>query len=429
MDGGLSGEAGGGGAVMKKGWLPFYGWVIVALAFIAQMISSMSMQGLSTYVEPLQRQFGWSSAQTAAGRSFQQVDNLLGPLSGWLADRFGARCLMSAGVVIYVGAFVMFSRIETLVGFYVACLLMAVANSLAGLLMVAFVTNHWFRRRRSTAMGLAVLGFAVAGVWFIPAIVWVQGSFGWRNAALATAGLIGVLGLPIMLFMRDTPESKQLLPDGDKPGDPVAAAHPGAAPRQFSFTLNHAVRTRAFWLLTSGNALANAMMSAVMVHQFAFFESVVSRENAALVLMQVNVFNMLGRVIGGMAGDRYPKHALLTLNMAASAAAVLLMELRTATGLFAYAAIFGFTWGTRTAVLNSAYGDYFGRASFGKILGLASTIASPLAFVSPILVGWAVDRSGDYGLAVAFLAAVAMMSSVSFLFAGAPRAAPVESTP
>src|SRR4051812_5089210 len=78
----------------------FYGWVIVAMGFIAQIFTSFSAQGLSTYVGPLQREFGWSASATAAGRSFQQADSLLGPLNGWLVDRFGPRALMSGGVVL-----------------------------------------------------------------------------------------------------------------------------------------------------------------------------------------------------------------------------------------------------------------------------------------------------------------------------------------
>src|SRR4051794_22040855 len=52
----------------------YYGWVIVALGFLAQGMTSFSNQGLSTYITPLQREFGWSIGATAADRSFQQVD-------------------------------------------------------------------------------------------------------------------------------------------------------------------------------------------------------------------------------------------------------------------------------------------------------------------------------------------------------------------
>jgi MFS family permease len=169
MVGGLSGQMSSASSIRHSRVIAlispylFYGWVIVAMGFIVQIFTSFSAQGLSTYVGPLQREFGWSASVTAAGRSFQQADSLLGPLNGWMVDRFGPRVLMTAGVLLFAVAFMLFSAVDSLWAYYGACLLMALANSPCGLLVVSFSLNRWFRRKRTTAMGLAVTGFAVAG--------------------------------------------------------------------------------------------------------------------------------------------------------------------------------------------------------------------------------------------------------------------------
>jgi MFS family permease len=400
----------------------FYGWVIVAGGFLAQMITSISMQGFSTYVEPLRVDFGWSAGQTAAGRSFQQVDTFLGPVSGWLADRFGARRLMTAGVLLYVIAFTLFSQIDSLWGFYAACLIMALANSLVGLVTVSIAINHWFRRRRSTAMGLAVMGLAAAGVVFIPLLVWAQSTLGWRAAALGSAGAVLIIGLPIMLLMRDAPEPFGLRPDNDlaEPGNGSDAGRGGGL---IHFSLSQALGTRAFWFVNGAMALAMAVQSAVIVHQFPQLESIVDRETAALVVAELNVFNIAGRMFGGILGDRFAKHMVLGVNLFVTALALLTLALGSALpALLVYGALFGFSWGTRTAVFNSLLGDYFGRTAFGKIAGLSATLASPLAVISPVLVGFGVDWLHSYLVPLLALSATALVSSAFFFLARRPGA-------
>jgi MFS family permease len=398
----------------------FYGWVIVGVGFLAQVITSISIQGLSTYVEPLRAEFGWSNSQTVAGRSFQQADTFLGPLNGWLADRFGARRLMTAGVILYVAAFALFGQVESLWDFYAACLLMALANTLVGLLTVSVAINHWFRRRRSTAMGLAVMGLAVGGVVFLPLLVWMQGAYGWRAAASGSALAVLAIGLPIILLTHDAPEPYGLTPDNDRAGSQ------GTGPRTrggglVHFSVRQATATRAFWLITIAMALASAVQSAMVVHQFPQLERIVDRDTAALILSELNLFNIAGRMFGGMLGDRFPKHATLGVNLIATAIGLLVLAFAgTMTGLLIYGAFFGFSWGTRTAVLNSLLGDYFGRTAFGKIAGLTATLSSPLAIVAPVVVGAGVDWLHGYFVPLLILAAVSIVAALLFFLARRP---------
>ena len=358
------------------------------------------MQGFSTYVEPLRVEFGWGAGQTAAGRSFQQVDTFLGPINGWLADRFGARRLMTAGVLLYVVAFALFSQINSLWGFYAACLVMALANSLVGLLTVSIAINNWFRRFRSTAMGLAVMGLAAAGVVFIPLLVWTQGTLGWRAAALGSGGAVLIIGLPIMLLMRDAPEPFGLRPDNDL-AEPSNGSEAGRGGGLIHFSLRQALRTRAFWSVNIAMALAMAVQSAVLVHQFP--------QLGAHRRPRDRRTGPGGAQRVQHCGAHVRRHARRPFRQARGARRQSGRHRRCASdprsagaalpALFVYGALFGFSWGTRTAVFNSLLGDYFGRTAFGKIAGLSATLASPLAVISPVLVGFGVDWLQSYSRA------------------------------
>ncbi|MFN8521588.1 MAG: MFS transporter [Chloroflexota bacterium] len=399
----------------------YYGWVIVGLGFIAQIFTSFSAQGLSTYVGPLQREFGWSASATAAGRSFQQVDSVIGPLNGWLVDRFGPRAMMSTGVILFTIAFIAFSYVDSLWQYYGACVLMALANSFSGLLVVSYALNRWFRRRRATAMGFAVTGFAVAGMVFIPVTVWLQSAYGWRAAALQTAAIIFILGIPIFLLTRDTPEAYGLLPDGDDPANQSGAHARASGGGLVNFTVAQALRTRAYWQITAGTTIAMFVQSAIVVHQFPYFEDLIDRDTAAWILAELNVFNIAGRILGGMLGDRMPKHHLMAFNLFSSMLGMLLLAFgATLVPFLIYGAFFGFAWGVRAAVSNSLLGDYFGRAAFGRIAGIMQTLVAPFSIVAPIVVGLVLDLTGGYQAPFLVLAALALIGTALFLMASRP---------
>ena len=96
----------------------FYGWIIVAVGFVMQAITSISTTGMSTYVVPLQQELGWSNAAIGLGRSFTQLESIFGPFTGVLVDRIGPRRMVLIGVLIHASSLVLFSRVGGLVEFY-----------------------------------------------------------------------------------------------------------------------------------------------------------------------------------------------------------------------------------------------------------------------------------------------------------------------
>jgi MFS family permease len=198
----------------------FYGWVIVACGFVAQMITGVSNQALSVYVVPLQDEFSWSRAHIGLARSLTQAENaLLGPVNGWMVDRFGPRFNMTAGVALFGLGLFSLGLVQSLWMFYAANVLMAVGAGMGSLIVISTAINNWFIRRRTLGIAIATTGLAFSGAVVVPLIVLGEVHLGWRGAAFATAAGVWLIGLPAALLMRQAPELYGLLPDGDRPGD------------------------------------------------------------------------------------------------------------------------------------------------------------------------------------------------------------------
>jgi MFS family permease len=398
----------------------FYGWVIVASGFVMQMITSIGTQAASTYVVPLQREFGWSNASIGLARSFQQLaDGLLGPVSGSLIDRFGPRRMMIIGVVLYSLALTLFSRIDAIWGYYATSFGTSFANSFLGLISVNIAINHWFAAKRTTALGFAVMGLGAGGAIVLPAIVWAQAALGWRTAAQLSAIGVLAIGIPAALLVRGSAERFGL------PRDGRVVLPRESRPRQVNvdFTFTEARRTRTFWLLAAGSGLTIFVQSAILIYQFAHIELTTNRETATVVLILLNVSNILGRGVGGFLGDRLAKHTLLSVDALGTAAAVAVLSLSTSAPLFmVYGVLFGLFWGIRTPLNSALQAEYFGLRGLGRIAGTLSMTALPLAICGPVVVGALADALQGFRLAFGIIAIVSAASAAMYFFASPPAA-------
>jgi sugar phosphate permease len=407
----------------------FYGWYIVGAAGSLQMLASLLwMQSYGAYVVLLQDEFGWSKALVAGAFALTRVESgILGPLQGWLADKYGPRAVLRVGTVIFGIGFMLFSQIDTLIGFYVTFALIAVGSSLGGFATVMVSLVNWFNRNRSKAVAISQIGHSLGG-FLVPLVILCLEGFGWRTTAFLSGILVLVLGLPAVQFVRHRPSDIGEMPDGD----PVALDDDGNERSSVfdasrDFTAREAMRTRSFWLISFGHASALLTVSAVMVHVVPHLTEGLdySLAQAGLVIALITVFQMTGQLSGGYLGDKLNKQVICIFCMVAHAVGLVLVAYATNFAMvFAFAVLHGLAWGTRGPLMVALRADYFGPSSFGTIMGFSSLIVMLGMSTGPIFAGLMADIYGNYELGFMILAAGSFLGSFCFL-AATPPAPPV----
>lgn len=403
----------------------FYGWWIVVAGFGVQaLVGGLLFHAYGAYVVLLQRDFGWSRTVLSAAFSLTRVeDGILGPIQGWMVDRFGPRAVMQVGLVLFGVAFMLFSRIDSIATFYAVFILMALGASLGSFLSVTTAIVNWFDRRRSLALGLAMIGFAAGGL-AQPLVVAAMDHYGWRSVAFASGVIIIAAGLPLTALVRHRPESYGYLPDGgpaegERGGD---GAQP-ADPEEVSFTPREAMRTRAFWFISLGHAAALLVVSAVMVHLVAHVNESLgySLAQAAAVVTLMTAMSVVGQIGGGFLGDRVNMRLIMGACMLGHAAGMLMLAFASALWMvIAFAILHGLAWGARVPVIISIRADYFGAESFGTIMGFSSLIVMIGMIVGPIFAGAMYDATGSYETGFTVLAVLAGFGLLFFVFSPKP---------
>jgi MFS transporter, OFA family, oxalate/formate antiporter len=404
---------------------PFYGWVIVAVSSMTQFTQGVVSQGFSTYLGPLQQEFGWSKALLAGPRSVTTVENsILGPIEGFLMDKLGPRNMVAIGTFLMGLGLILFGLTHSLWMYYLSNVIITLGSGLQGLLVLSVAINSWFRRKRTLAQSLMGLGYAMAGVVGVPVLVFTQTTMGWRTSAIATGLIIWAVGFPCSMLLRRNPEQHGLLPDG-APAVPAISADSKKSPAaEYDFTLREALRTRAFWLLALGQALSGLAMGVTQVHLFLHLEQGVglSPATSALVWSVTSISNIPARLLGGFLGDKLAKNLILAAATVSIAAAILILGLAgSLTTVMVFALLYGIGWGARTPVTSAIQGEYFGRRSQGIIRGWLQSFTVPFTVAAPIVAGYLADLQGSYRMTFVIMAFISLAGACAIFLATAPK--------
>jgi len=295
----------------------FHGWRIVAAGFVLEMLmGALLFHAYGAYVVMLRQEFGWSKTLFSAAFSMARAESgILGPIQGWLTDRFGPRTLIRIGMTVFGLAFILFSQIGSAPAFFITFFLMALGSSLGGYLPVAVAIVSWFRRRRALALSISSTGMPVGGL-LTQVVALALSAIGWRWTAFLSGVLVLSVGVPLARVFRHRSQARGEWPDGEAPAAEEARAAGGRAPAPTTgvdFTPREAMRAPALWYISLGHGSALLVVSAVSVHLIVHVTEQLgySLQQAAAVVALMTVMQVSGQLGGGWAGDRFNKRAIV----------------------------------------------------------------------------------------------------------------------
>lgn len=414
----------------------FYGWIIVAVAFVCFAIGYATWHSFSIFYIAILDEFGWTRAETAAAFStFTIVYGLSSPLSGWLVDRFGPRKVFPLSALLLGLGLFLTQRLNTQWEFY---LLFGVVAALGlsgfGTVPTYALLNNWFAKKRGTASGIALAGIGVGTLLMVPALQAIINAYGWRTAYIALAATIVVVVPALSLvFYRYRPQDMDLLPDGDQREPAQGRASARRARPQVrteslivdrewvgrNWSLPSAMRTSRFWMLFAGRFLELTALQMFLTHQAAFFvDQGFDKLLAATLVAIVGMVGSFAKIMWGILSDRIGREVTYTLACVSGSVGVsIILMIGPASSvwmLYAYAVIFGLFYGASAVMMPIISADIFHSRRFGSILGGLYIGGGLGSAVGAFLGGYIFDLTRAYTLA--FVIAIPIMWIVSLLY-------------
>lgn len=398
----------------------------MGVGLLTQMLAiGHTSYGLSVFAKPISEAFGASRSTVALGfTALMLVSGICSPFLGRALDERPIRGILLAGTACASATLALMALAPSL---WMIGALYALGIGIAQLAMgppgASKLAANWFSRGRGKALGISAMGASLGGFFAPPLLQLSIDAFGWRGALLASALAIAALALlPIALIVANRPEDKGLLPDGDPPLR-AGTARPAAAAPEEIWTFARLVRDRNFWVIGLGVGAAFAMITGVITSLQPYATDLGhDARSASLLLSALALSAAAAKPVIGALADRIDKRILLWVSVAAfgSAAAILLTHPAYPL-LVAGSCLLGLAAGGFLPLWAALIGDCYGRASYGRVMGLMSPAMLPFNMFSPWFVHRVFDTTGSYDGAFATFAAASAVVACGFLLLRVPR--------
>jgi len=406
----------------------FYGWWIVVLTLIiTSSTSSPAFAAVGVWVDSLEQHFGWSRTQLALAFSLGQLEaSIAGPVVGILVDKIGAKKVIFAGISLVGIGFILLSQTNSLIMFYFSYGVVMLGASGGGWLPMMTVINNWFDKKRTMAMGIGGLGFSMGSFVLVPILAWLvnPSHFGWEMTALALGIFFLIIALPIAKLIRNSPEEHGEIPDGIKAHQSDILNNNSNANENREFEISEVIKMKSFWVISICHGTSSMLISTMMMHMIlALKDQGLSLQTAALIWGITMGYSGLAQIFGGYIGDKMPKNLALCIFGCLQSVGVAIATLIGDSFYFIpiFIIIYGLGFGARVPLGSSIRGEYFGRKSYGKVLGFSMVPMFLLMTIGPLFAGKMFDIYGNYEIAFLVLAVIAGFGSLGFLFAKKPN--------
>ncbi len=319
------------------------------------------------------------------------VQNLLWgvfqPVTGMLADRFGAGRVVAGGGLVYGTGLLVMSGMTDVAGLnFGGGLLIGIAMSATGFSVVlGAVARRVPESRRSMALGVVSAGGSFGQFAMAPIGQSLIASQGWSGAFLGMA-VLSLLMVPLALAVSGRAS----------PRDDQAGAQPS---QSLGDAVREALSHRGYLYLTLGFFVCGFQVVFVAVHLPAYLADLgLPAATGATALALIGIFNIVGTYACGALGGRYSKKWLLSglYLVRALIIAVFLVAPKTPMTVYVFASALGLLWLGTVPLTSGLVGQIFGVRYFSTLFGLVFFGHQVGSFLGVWLGGAVFDATGSY---------------------------------
>ncbi|MGB3901453.1 MAG: MFS transporter [Mesorhizobium sp.] len=384
-----------------------YALVVVAVIFLALLVSAGLRSAPGVMMLPLESELGWRrDAISLAAAVGIFLYGLTGPFAAALMERFGLRKILLGALALMAGSTALsLSMTEPWQMVATWGVFSGVGSGAVATVLGATIVNRWFKTNRGLVMGLMSASSATGMLVFLPALAWLAQSGGWKPVAMAVAiGCAAILPL-VWLLVPERPSSIGLVRYGADAGDvpPVSPAAQGNFIAHTLGALRRAAGTRVFWYLFATFFVCGFTTNGLVgTHLIAFCGDMgIPEVQAAGLLALMGVFDLIGTTMSGWLTDRFDPRKLLGIYYGIRGLSLIYLPLSgfSGTALTIFAVLYGLDWIATVPptlrLANEAFGDNSGPIVFGWIVAGHQVGAASAAFFGGALR----EMQGDYTLA------------------------------
>lgn len=339
------------------------------------------------FMQPMTQDLAWSREAFSFAIAIQNlVWGAGGPVTGWLADRWGAGRVVFGGGLLYAAGVALMAVSTTPFMFMLSAGILVGMGLSATTFSVIYGAVGRAIAPEKRAMALAIVGAAGSFGQFmlVPTGQFIISNAGWLMALIGLATAAALM-MPLALGTAEREGAG---------GHHLMAQSAGEAVRE-------AFGHRAFWLLTLGYFVCGFQVVFIGAHLPSYvLDKGLTANVGMLALALIGLFNIFGTYGFGLAGGRWSKKNLLAgLYFARSIVIVVfLLAPLTPASVAIFAAAMGLLWLGTVPLTNGLVAQIFGVRYLAMLSGFVFFSHQLGSFLGVWLGGLIFDMTGAYDI-------------------------------
>lgn len=191
-------------------------WILVGLCIIVGVGKGVINNSASLFLTPVSQDLNIGMGNLTLYLSISAFVTLLFlPFAGKLVAKFDIRVLIIISVILQAGAYIAFSFMSSVWGWYVFALPLAIGGTFLQVIVGPVLINQWFKKNNGLALGILTATGGILGAVAQPIIGKLIVTNGWRfsYAAVGIAGIILVV-VATVVFIKKMSKEKGFGPYG-----------------------------------------------------------------------------------------------------------------------------------------------------------------------------------------------------------------------
>lgn len=399
-------------------------WLVVAsMAVSLCILFGTTLNSFGVFIKPIADTFLTSNEQTGnIASAFMLTMTLAMPLAGLLLDRIGPRIVMTSGALLVALGYFLASVSQDINTITIAMAISGAGVGASTYVPAIALIMRWVElKRQGLALGVMLSGGSIGAMIFPMLLTHISELYHWRTAMQFITAMALLICVPLLLWLARLPS--QPLPGTE--------AHSNVQERT-GVSIVSAFKLPRYWLWVALQILTTLSALGIIVNVIPYLISIgYTAQEAATMFAFKSVAGLLGSFVFGILSARWDIKPLLMVGLAIAGFGILALLLAKDPS-FGFTAVIVFTvaWGATFNLVNQLspmlMEQTVGQRNFGTLLGIGNLIAGVGAAFSPKLIGYLLDTTESYSIALILCAACMIGALIPLAFQ--PKRIPNSST-
>lgn len=377
-------------------------WLVIIAGCAVALLTFGPRAAMGFFQLPLIEDRGWDRTTFGLAMAIQNLMWGVGqPVFGAIADRFGSARVLVMSFVFYASGLVMMAWAPTPFWLHMSggvLVGLGVASGSFGIVMAA-LARRVPAEKRSFVFGLATAAGSAGMFVFSPISIYLIRTLGWSDALVGLAVIMGLIPVAAVVLR----------------GKPKSVDEAQAVEQTMGEALRQAFGHQSYLLLVSGFFVCGFQVAFITAHFPAYIADLgIAAKWAAVALMMIGLFNIIGSLASGYLGQRRSKPMMLVFIYLARSVVVTIFLLTPASPLtvVTFSIVMGLLWLSTVPPTNALVAVMFGTRHLGMLGGIVFFSHQIGSFLGVWLGGYFYDVYSSYdpvwwiGVALGVFAAI-----------------------